>query len=90
MKKTVIFAAMGAMAAILPAQDVKPEQGPIVTARDDQPVEASSEDQENDGRFYLGLGAGNACASYGEPKAGIFSARGSALRDFPVGIRLRG
>ncbi len=58
MKKTVIFAAMGAMAAILPAQDVKPEQGPIVTARDDQPVEASSEDQENDGRFYLGLGAG--------------------------------
>ena len=79
MKKTVIFAAMGAMAAILPAQDVKPEQGPIVTARDDQPVEAS--------RAWRG---GNACASYGEPKAGIFSARGSALRDFPVGIRLRG
>lgn len=57
MKRFWLFACMFCFAAALFAQEAARPQGPVVTARDDGAIEASDED-ENEGRFYIGAGVG--------------------------------
>lgn len=57
MKQVLTLMAAVGLAGVTLAQEAKAPQGPVVTERDEAPVEASSEDG-NEGRWYLGGGVG--------------------------------
>lgn len=58
MKQLWILATVLGFAGLLTAQEVAQPQGPVVAEKDDRPVAASTEDESNEGRFYIGAGVG--------------------------------
>ena len=58
MKQLWLLATVISFAGLLSAQEATQTQGPVVAATDNRPVAASSEDESNEGRFYLSGGIG--------------------------------
>lgn len=73
MNRFWMFAFAGLTAGSLFAQEAAQAQGPVVTEKDDQPVEASNEtsEDESEGAFYVEVGAGvSKTHRNGQPKPG--------------------
>lgn len=74
MKRFWMFALAGLLSGTTFAQEAAASQGPVVTARDDQPVEATNEtsdEDEGEGTFYIGAGVGvSKTHRSGQPKPG--------------------